>query len=771
MKKNIIRYPLLIVNNPVHFKRAGLKFRLLPGKYNLIIGAFAFYLLTLVTLSGYGQSNKSYHERSLEIQHEMWSDTSAAFRQTQIPPGMIKESGVILATSFDLIDDSKFVFKLGGPAQKLNFRTSDHIRLKLNDRAAVERYSILDYDKNQNKSHFRTYDMFRNISETYIGVKIIKPDGTERIINTDDEVLRKNSKETGQLLISGLAEGDILDYYIQMEEVLDVEYASGPQGPYTFLLGDEYCPILYQKIRFRFGAYFRPQYISANGAPALVMHKDGEDNPILELELNNISKWPDTHWVSELRQIPYIKFQMAFIKRGDSPPGQFRGEVVPGILYNDFVKEIDEYLQNPKSYYDNRALKITRDNFGGNEKIKLVTQDSVVKFLYNAWYYNAINSNLKDTATLLSRIKYARPAKLSGALEMSKMLSALGINNSVYLVCSRNAASFKNVMNLQDMDALLKVSVDSGRVYWMAFDDVLTLLNEIPDRFQDEFAIAIKSGITSGSREQHIEKDKIPLSTASDNTITDSIQVNFDSSSPTTLRIEQTSQVTGSVRHYIQNDLMLFEDIESALAASVSKESITNRLNSEKKKKEFQYAFEQERTNQKTNFENAIKERFGSKPEQLISYEVIRPDLCRKENAFNYKTIFLMRNWVNNEHGLYQFQAGKLLGVYQDIANKDHKRTLNVYLPSARTVNFQISIHIPDGYRIKDASFLNISVSNETGSCRSIATVTDKTLEWWVSEMFTSNFEPVAAWPKLAEILNAMYILSGKEIAFEKINP
>jgi hypothetical protein len=770
MKKNIIRSPLQIIDKPVHYKRVNLKLKRLPAKYNLIISAFAFHLFTLVTLSGYSQSNKSYHERSLEIQHEMWSDTSAAFRQTQIPPGMNKESGVILATSFDLIDDSKFVFKLGGPAQKLNFRSSDHIRLKLNDRAAVERYSILDYDKNQNKSHFRTYDLFRNISETYLGVKIIKPDGTERIINTDDEVLRKNSKEKGQLLIPGLTEGDILDYFIQIEEVLDVEYASGPQGPYTFLLGDEYCPTLYQKIRFRFGAYFRPQYISANGAPALVMRKDAEDNPILELELNNLSKWPDTLWVSELRQIPYIKFQMAFIKRGESLPGKFRGEVVPGILYNDFTKVVDEYLQNPKSYYDNRALKITRDNFGGYEKTNLASKDSVVIFLYNAWYYNAVNSNLNDTATLLSRIKYARPVKLSGALEMSKMLSVLGIKNTVYLVCSRNSASIKNVMNLEDMDALLKVSVDSGHVYWMAFDDILTLFNEIPDRFQDEFAIAIKSGITSGSKEQHIEKDKIPLSTASDNTITDSIQVNFDTSSPTTLRIEQTSQVTGSVRHYIQNDLMLFEDIESALAASVSKESIIRRLNSEKKKKEFQFAFAQERINQKTNFENAIKERFGSKPEQLINYEVIRPDLCREENAFNYKTIFLMRNWVNNEPGLYKLQAGKLLGVYQDITNKGYKRTLNVYLPSARTVNCHISIHIPDGYRVKDASSLNISVSNETGSCKSIETVTDKTLEWQVSETFTSNFEPAAAWPKLAEILNAMYILSGKEIAIEKIN-
>jgi hypothetical protein len=61
-----------------------------------------------------------------------------------------------------------------------------------------------------------------NISETYIGVKIISSDSSENIINTDEEVLIKNEKDNkiGKLAIPGLEVGDILDYYIRVNKRL-----------------------------------------------------------------------------------------------------------------------------------------------------------------------------------------------------------------------------------------------------------------------------------------------------------------------------------------------------------------------------------------------------------------------------------------------------------------------------------------------------------------------------------------------------------------------
>ena len=68
-----------------------------------------------------------------------------------------------------------------------------------------------------------------------------------------------------------------------------------------------------------------------------------------------------------------------------------------------------------------------------------------------------------------------KPNLYPAHFQMSKLLSSLHIENNLYLVCASSSASFKNVISLADIDALLKVKVDSGRVYWMAFDDMLLL--------------------------------------------------------------------------------------------------------------------------------------------------------------------------------------------------------------------------------------------------------------------------------------------------------
>ncbi len=733
-----------------------------------LAGLLCLLLPMFFSLTGFSQSIKSYRERAVEIQHEVWDDTVAAFRVTRPPVEMGHENGVILATSFDVTDKSKSVIKLSGSSDKVNFRVTEHTRVKLNSRNAIERYSTLEYLKNESRTHFRDFDLFTKTSDTYIGVKIIKPDGSEKIVNPDDEVYKKNATSHGRLYIQGLEEGDILDYYVRVEEKMVEHYISVVQAPYTFVLGNKYLPTLYQKIRFRFGEYFRAQYISANGAPPLAMSQEA-DATILERTLTNLSRLPDTLWISELRQIPFIKLQLAYIKKNvEPPPGLFKGEVLPGSIYIQLVNRADEYLQNTSLEYDDHPLRIARDYFGGKEKMKSIPKDSIVKILYDAWYYVS-SLKLKDTVTTLYNLKNARAESLSGAFQMSKILSSLHIENNLYLVCASSSASFKNVISLADVDALLKVRVEGGRVYWMAFDDLFTLLNEIPDRFQDEIAFVLKPGTPIPPNDKQIEKAKIPLTPASDNITSDSIQVEFDTNNMSLLKISQSAWISGSPRHYIQKDLMLYEDLDAAIAAAVSKPGILGRLSAENKdtrEAAMKSTFLQERGRQKDYFGNAIYARFGSYPEALQYYELFNPELCRTENSFRYKTQFTMANWVSSENNVYQVHAGKMLGVYQNFANST--RSVNVYLPGTRTVDCHITIHIPDGYKLRDAGDLNSSVNNESGSCRSTASLTGQTLEWNVTETFVHNFEPVSNWSKLEEILNAIHTLSEKKIVLEK---
>ena len=64
---------------------------------------------------------------------------------------------------------------------------------------------------------------FVDENNTYIGAKVIKPNGKEVTINTSEEVLTKNESkdQEGKLAIPDLQVGDILDYYICKEDVAD----------------------------------------------------------------------------------------------------------------------------------------------------------------------------------------------------------------------------------------------------------------------------------------------------------------------------------------------------------------------------------------------------------------------------------------------------------------------------------------------------------------------------------------------------------------------
>jgi hypothetical protein len=721
-----------------------------------------FLLVQLVT-QGFGQSAKNYRLRSTEIQHEIWEDTSAAFKVTQIPAEMNRESGVILATSFEVNDNSNFTFKIDGPAAKLTLRITDHNRVKLIDRRAVADYSIIGYSKNFHDSHVHMYDVYRNISETYIGVKIIRTDGSETIVNTDDDVLKKNGKNEDELHIPGLKEGDIIDYYVRTEKILDANIPLVTERPYTLIFGNNYYPTLYEKLRLRFGERFRANYISANGAPSLVKIRDADANTTLEIEQTNLPRIHDTLWTSELRQLPFITFELVYSKKAEANPAQFVGDVKPGTMYSKYIEETSTYL-SPRMQFDNQPLKIAKAYFGNKVKMDQLPHDTIVKALYNSWYYLIFNSRLTDTGNYANKVKYARALRLEIALQMSKMLASLGINSTVYLVCSRNSASFKNIFDISEIDALLFVPVDDTHKYWMAFDDILTLLNEIPARFQGEFAFGIQNGPKIDPAGKQPDNYKIPITTAIQNTITDSIQVQFDPSNALVLRIGQSSRITGSPRHQIQRDLMLFDDIDSALSSPLSQKTILSKLGEKRADKESA----EEREDQKKNFTESIHSRFGSFPREVLHYEVINPSLCRIENSFSYRVDFTMDKWVSVDNSQYKVRAGKLIGDYRDVTQTDHIRSMNVYLPDARTFDVQISIIIPEGYQVKNIDDLNISISNETGSCESNASITGQILKWHVSETFLNNFEPASNWPKLAGILHTIYTLSQKEITMIK---
>src|SRR5687767_11463122 len=355
-----------------------------------------------------------------------------------------------------------------------------HQRVKINHKTALEKFSSIEYQKKLDNSTRLGFSAIYDKMDTYIGSKIIKPGGKEIIVNTDEEVLTKNEKksQTGKLAISDLQVGDILDYYIIVEEMQ--ETGSEVQGPYTFVMNGEY-PVLYYNVRFQLDEKAGVKYISANNAPSFKESKTEDDDIVLELKLKNLPKYLGSTWTSPYRQYPYITLKYKLAGYGSSSIADYSaGRVENGTITDKLVKQYKSVPTATSSQVITiEASSAGFRSIGGKKNAKKIPADSLLKALYNGWRYETFCDFDMDKINVTNEINYRQANSLKESLVMSRILKGLNMPHDVVLVCSRNGNSLKNSLDITDMDAMLRIPVGNN-FYWMAFDNITTNFNEIP---------------------------------------------------------------------------------------------------------------------------------------------------------------------------------------------------------------------------------------------------------------------------------------------------
>ncbi|HEX5154162.1 MAG TPA: hypothetical protein VFW07_22095 [Parafilimonas sp.] len=736
-----------------------------------------FTVLSVCTvLSALAQKDESaYKKRAQDIQTEIWNTPSKEFAVKSVPAEMNNESAVIIATSFDVVNSGKMKMKFSplgfGSVPRIYYQTTFHERVKINDKAALGDYSTLEYQKKLDKTVSVALIKLYNKTDTYIGAKIIKADGKEIMVNTGEEVLTKdeNKKKESKLAIPDLQVGDILDYYIRTEKIQ--ELTTETQGPYTFFLGGEY-PILYQSIRLQLDEKSGAEYVTANNAPALKEMRDEDDNIILYSEQRNLPKIQSSLWTSSYRQYPYISLQYIFLTKGTDANSHFnRGEVKHGFLSSDLLDQFEKILESPALPVNYAPYNRTATYFGGEKHLKDQTQDTLVKTLYNAWRLTTFCDFSTTNIDITNDYNYTQANSLVGAISMSRMLRTLGIDHELVLVCPRTSNKLKDVMNLTDFEAMLHLK--NGKNYWLAFNDIVTQFNEIPARLQGEEGLVFRPDVdVKKISYDQTGKIKIPVTTADKNTETENISVAFNPSNMQQLQIDRSTQLSGATRHYTQKELLMMEDMEAYLATSVNQKKLTERLADDKKQyklvSEFSAAFAKEKTNQKSYFEDEIKNQYDQPAKEVTIYEVKNEGMFNSE--FEYHTKFTMDNFVKKAGNNYIVEAGKLVGVTRKVEEKDRTRAIDVYMPYGRTYTYTISLSIPKGYKVKGIENFNKSINNESGSVAAIATTDDATVRITVKEQYLKNFEPATNWPKLLELMDNFYDISNQKLLLEKSN-
>ena len=253
--------------------------------------------LFLLLFLAFSISSFSQSKEELDAKDFFWGAKDTYKNANDIPEKWTNESAVIIYKNLNY-DFHSF-------GKSVTYTNSIRKRIKLLDNAAVEEFSEFTFTKRfkSSKGQFS----WKRKGNTFVGVKVIKPDGTEAEIDVEKDAIEVDGET--KLAISNLEVGDIIDYYYYKVEPFKSTYAFG-FDPVETSLGEEY-PIMDLKLYFETENDFFINFDSYNGAPDLKQITSEKRNiRRYELTENNIAKSEFTRWLYPLVESPSYNFQV-----------------------------------------------------------------------------------------------------------------------------------------------------------------------------------------------------------------------------------------------------------------------------------------------------------------------------------------------------------------------------------------------------------------------------------------------------------------------------
>jgi hypothetical protein len=729
---------------------------------------FISFLCTTVSLFA-----QTYAEKAAEIQKLVWAAPPPEFMLKEVPAKYANEGAVILAQAYSMQRTSNvkvhFMIITAAITNRVNRISTFHERVKINDKSALDRYSTLEYQKRLDKSISLLITKMKDLHETYIGAKIIKPSGQEVVVNTGEEVLLKNTSkdQQGKLAIPGLQVGDILDYYISnndlSENVNNDTYSDNDQ---VFVLADQY-PILNYSLNFQVNKKSAVLYISANGAPQFQESVLDNGDKVYNLKLKDLPKFQSQKWTSVYRQYPYIEISNeSSIKMLNA---YYLNRKTGGMGANkELFESAFNELTNPMDEEPEKKLK---DYFDGKKKMLALPLDSTMKVFYDIWKLRVFGNFSKSDLDDMGQVNYRIARSKTAVVDMSRLLTDMDIPHDILLVASRDGSSLDNVFTMGDFDAIIRIPNGNKQLY-MSFYDVVTHFNEIPAKFQGEKAIALTPERKNSRKYEFNEyQATLPVTPADKNRIEEKMQV-WLMADYQRVKIQRTVTQTGYLRHDDQKAMLSAMDIDAGLTELANGDPLEKRLSKNPETKRSADAFlsglGKSAAELRKSFMDEAKSQYDQEPSAISDYKVIKMGLEVNQPPFEFASTIILNNFVKKAGNNYIVDVGKLSGTFLQLEEKDRKRTIDVYMPGARSFKYVISFNIPPGYKATGVEELNKQKSNKTGLFSCVATVTGNVLNITVTRTYNNNFEKAADWPLVAELVDAGFAFNNQKILLEK---
>ena len=456
-------------------------------------------------------------KKNKQLNDEVFNDNDEDFSITAGPEKWNGESAVILCQKF-------FFSYVEKGASRFEYKETTRRRILINDDAALEYFSIYYYKD----SYY---------SDDKVGIKIIKPDGTEEEVNMNSAVevgvneipdsyrtFYSYGTKYKKLAIPNLEKGDIIDYYqlYKSERKPLDDYAF---ERFTFTLAARY-PVVKQKFFFNVDKKFSVSFRSFNGAPELVegeagMNRHGkvkEDIRTYSLEDSDREKYQDENWKMRYIEDATVKFQVFYIPQSQyTKVTHFVNE--EGLLTKSIdLEEIRKRLLNNdgvlKSILESdkfAEMTVAYINRSHREK-------SALEKMKIAYYYLRYKNNKSLTSSFSSY--YLSSYNLDANREyfvddilfantMDRILTKLKIDHQYVVAVKKEYGGFEDVLFPQE----LTVGIKAEDKYIFAFSQYSTF-DYIPPNILGSEAILYKF-MPTRYKTDPILKTTIPNSTHS----------------------------------------------------------------------------------------------------------------------------------------------------------------------------------------------------------------------------------------------------------------
>jgi Domain of Unknown Function with PDB structure (DUF3857) len=737
--------------------------------------------------SAQNKDAEKYHAASEEVRKQVWGWDKPQFKIKEIPKEYAGASKVVLAQHTELTAESKskFAFYVVSFGVKKEQTITEVVRelVKLNDKTAVDEYSQLSFTQFEKHSGFFQRDKLT----AYVGVRVIKPNGSIKEINADDIVLTKDesTEKQAKVAIPDLQPGDILDFFMATELQVTNDFSTKTYNIFLF----ENAPVLSKSFHGQLGKKYAIEYRSYNAAPDLKVNKNDDNDIVIDVEKTNMAPFETSLWVAPGMQLPFIRMHISLGYKGLG--SRYMDTKKPGeVLKNTNAEEFFEAkAENHSSeYYSGywmKAAKAEYDAIESDAKSKakkmglsfkeLSDEEKAAHLYYTLRFTKLLNFDINDMSRKIGIGDY----KFNGlAFPLFCTFKASGLDPAILVSAYRTGLRPKEIMSSSDLTSTAYIP-GSNKFFWLesVYDAAYSVQDDIEGMTDTRsFTFDHPNAIMSLKKMEGLTNiapgPNVPVSSSDKNAHIENLQIALTADKGN-LSVKRSTTMKGYYKRDMQRRLILYEDLYEAERKAFGEEkSLLEDLEDGKKSRKYvdevRSAFAEARKKQKDAFAKEAKEWFEQEVTELKDYKTDNLGIRHTKPDFVYSSSFNLGGLIKKAGNNYIIEIGKIQGQPLSVKQEQRKRDIDVYMPYARSIEYNINLEIPEGYTAEGISALNKKVENETGYFVTEATTTDKTLTIKLKKHYLHNFEPAKNWNKLLEFIDASNEWTNAKLLLKK---